>query len=134
MSGCVREHLGSSVSVWSVEWLKATVRWDQRAARDFNEQERFVKSRPDLFCPTASYNQLEYSASLGAVEEYFATNFSWAARLTRFMGAEYFDTKRVTIRSSRLSNASHTRTLTRSVSGNIIPRYHDCVAYAKSRL
>ena len=93
-----------------------------------------MRSRPDLFTLTSNTNQHVCPASLGTVEDFFATNFSWAARLTRYMGAEYFDSKRVSIHSSRLSNASHTRTLTRSVSGNIIPRYHDRVSFAKERL
>ena len=134
VSGCVREHLGSSVSVWSIEWLKATVRWDSHAHRDFCEQERFVRSHPDFVNPSSGSGNVASSSSFGTVEEFFGTSFSWAARLTRFMDSDFFESKRVVINQARHADVTHTKTLTRSVSGNVIPRYHDCVAFSRQRL
>ena len=42
------------------------------------------------------------SSSFGTVEELFGTSSSWAARLTRFMDSEFFESKRVVINQAAI--------------------------------
>ena len=122
----VREHIGSAVSDWAVEWLKVTVSWDSHCCKDNFEQQRFCTANPN-------FRELNFGSSPGfdAVQEHFETSFSWAARLSQHMGAEYFNERRTT---ESLGARTHTRTATRAVVGCVTPRYHDCVTFAQSEL
>ena len=87
--------------------------------------------------PTYSESVQEVSfscnASFGAAQ-HFTTSFSWAAKLTRHMNAEFFNARRVTENRGGLFGALHTRTSTRTVTGHIVQRYHDSVAFARECL
>ena len=128
----VQEHLGTSVSVWSTDWLKSTISWDQHAVRDFTEQERFVQRHPNYF-DNIQVSCFSNSASFGAVD-HFSTSFSWAVKLTRHMNAEFFSARRVTESRGGLFGALHTRTSTRTVTGSVVQRYHDSVVFARECL
>ena len=128
----VRKYLGTSVSVWSTDWLKSTVKWDQHAGKDFLEQERFVQSFRSYF-EDIHVTSFSDDAHFGAVQ-HFSTNFSWAAKLTRYMTEDFFNARRVTENRGGLFGAIHTRTSTRAVSGHVLHRYHDSVMFARSCL
>ena len=128
----VQEHLGSSVSVWSTDWLKSTVRWDHHAGKDYLEQQRFVECFPNYF-DSISVNSFSDDASFGAAQ-HFSTSFSWAAKLTRHMTEDFFNALRVTENRGGLFGATHTRTSTRSVPGHVMQRYHDSVTFARACL
>ena len=38
----VREHLGTTMSDWAVDWIKATVSWDDHALRDLRSNSDFT--------------------------------------------------------------------------------------------
>ena len=120
------EHIGNNVSDWAVEWLKSTLSWDAHCSRDSVEQQRFCSAYPNFGDP-----DFRPSPVFGESQEHFSTCFSWAARLSQHMGADYFGQRRTV---ERLGARTHTRTDTRSVVGGVIPRYHDCVMFAHSEL
>ena len=126
LARAVHEHIGNTVADWSVEWLKSAVSWDSHCCRDSLEQQRFCTAYPNFSSLTFGA-----SADFGAVQEHFDTTFSWAARLSQYMGAEFFDERRTV---EQLGARTHTRTSTRAVVGCVTPRYHDCVAFAQSEL
>ena len=126
VSRAVSEHIGKSVSDWAVEWRKTTLSWDAHCSRDSVEQQRFLAANPN-------FGDVDFKPSPGfdVVHEHFNTSFSWAARLSQHMCADYFEQRR-TVELSRAR--THTRTGTRSIVGCVTPRYHDCVAFAQSEL
>ena len=143
----VREHLGTSVSDWAVDWIKATVSWDDHALRDCEEQQRFYDSR-DFECfqsvirasldsrnvPPRRWSLDVAGGHFEQSESVFLTSFSWAASLTRFQGAEFFDLIRTTERRGLFGERTHTRTCTRVRAGHVQMRYHDCVQFARREL
>ena len=132
----VRGIIGDCVSDWPLEWMKSTVAWDSHCDRDFLEQERYFSGTNFLRFLERSQNVLERrpNDSSEAQLEYM-TSFSWAARLTRHLDADFFDSVRVTeCRSTYPVLRTHTRTSTRRARGHVGLRYHDCVAFCKATL
>ena len=126
VSRAVSEHIGKSVSDWAVEWLKTTLSWDAHCSRDSVEQQRFWAANPN-------FGDVDFKPSPGfdVVQEHFNTSFSWAARLSQHMGADYFEQRRTV---ELLRARTHTRTGTRSVVGCVTPRYHDWVAFSQNEV
>ena len=143
----VRGIIGDSVSDWAVEWMKSTVAWDDHCARDFSEQERYFSGPEFSRFVERSLNihdglrnepseaQSGFGLSSGEAEFTYKTSFSWAARLSRHLDAEYFNSVRVLeCRSQYPVLRTHTRTSTRRARGRVFPRYHDGVAFCKETL
>ena len=78
------------------------------------EQQRFYTANPNFGGP-----DFQPSSAFGSVQEHFNTSFSWAARLSQHMGADYFEQRRTV---ELLGARTHTRTDTRSVVGRVTPR------------
>ena len=125
---CSREansHIGKSLSDWTKAWVRATLSWDKHVERDWSEQKRFFEDFPQ------TYATISFAGSgfcLRHIDNIYTTSFSWASALSRFKGAEYFDSLRVVTTTPR-SHSS--RTGTRSVQGFVHMRYHDSVAWCK---
>ena len=133
VSKSVRDVIGVRVSDWALDWLNATVSWDEHAERAFREQECFYSSfkREDL-ATSATFNA---SGSVATNSEVvYATSFSWATLLSRHLPASFFESvRKIESRGGPLGR-TYTRTRTRKVRGHVLARYHDGVAYAKSVL
>ena len=114
VSKTTRDLIGKSVRDWTADWLKRTISWDDHLARDAMEQRKFWLS---------SDGQRHEQTQLDVCVEEFKTSFSWAARLSRFQCASFFNARRV---FETLYGRTHTRTRTRVTSGFIHPRWHDC--------
>ena len=143
----VRGIIGARISDWAFEWMKSTVAWDSHCDRDCLEQERYLSGLS--FCrflkrsqDTFELGRMDSSEALSGfghasdevVLEY-KTSFSWAARLTRHLDADFFDKVRVTeSRSTYPVLRTRTRTCTRRARGHVRLRYHDCVAFCKTTL
>ena len=117
-----RSHIGTSISDWACAWASSVVSWDAHLARDWSEQCRFLSMYP--------LSRPHYALGVDAwhfcnMTHTFATQFSWAASLSRVQDENFFDKIRTTFNNAvgRVS----TRTGTRSVKGFVSLRWHDCV-------
>ena len=123
--------------------MKSAIAWDDHSAKDVLEQKRYF-NRHDVDCfqklskaclaaqdVGSGYGSLDVAGGLDLDREnIFQTSFSWAACLTRFMGADFFDQVRITERRGLIGERVHTRTNTRVHIGNVQMRYHDSLQFA----
>ena len=98
------------VGWWGRKWMMRTLAWDAHIARDLCEQNKFAAG--------ASSNEVK-------------TSFSWAPVLSRWRDANWFRERRVIVKRGRHSDATSSRTHTRSIRSHVSLRWHDRVDYAK---
>eukprot|EP00928_Gymnodinium_smaydae_P061892 TRINITY_DN45864_c0_g1_i1.p1 TRINITY_DN45864_c0_g1~~TRINITY_DN45864_c0_g1_i1.p1 ORF type:complete len:200 (-),score=6.76 TRINITY_DN45864_c0_g1_i1:116-715(-) len=110
-----RARLASNVcqeyGLWSHEWARQAVKWDEHLARDSDRQ----RSRRD------------------AIAEPLPTSFCWAASLRFYRDETWLAAQTETVTRNSARCTTMTRTRTRDTVGIVFPRWGESIAVARQK-